>query len=289
MASFDSSPRRRCGGGAVTPATGRSLAGPTSAVVCASVTVGAGGWAGALCSETRMRDGDARVDFSTVGCGAGLRHAEVITPTRRTARAVPEHIVSEAIKDWAPSKAPAHECAKLGYNRVQFDEGAMQKISSATTAFHKRVFPIFWFGSLAIVALTAIAKSNVGKANLIFLIIPCVMGVFGYFLMKNLVWDLVDEVYDCGDFLLIKNRGQERRVSLADIINVSSSEMINPPRITLRIANPIGPPGRELEVTFSPKRPFTLNPFAKNPIAEDLIVRVDRARSIRASTARSAS
>jgi hypothetical protein len=27
--------------------------------------------------------------------------------------------------------------------------------------------------------------------------------------------------------------------------------------------------------------PFTFNPFAKNPVAEDLIVRVDRARSKR--------
>jgi hypothetical protein len=65
-------------------------------------------------------------------------------------------------------------------------------------------------------------------------------------------------------------------------MNVSVTTMVNPPRITLRIANAsgVGPLGSE--VTFSPPRPFSLNPFAKIPVAEDLIVRVDRARSQRA-------
>ena len=35
------------------------------------------------------------------------------------------------------------------------------------------------------------------------------------------------------------------------------------------------------EVTLSPKRPFSLNPFARNPTFEDLVVRVDRARAKR--------
>ena len=46
---------------------------------------------------------------------------------------------------------------------------------------------------------------------------------FGYFVMKKLVFDLVDEVWDDGEALLIKNRGQEERVALRDIKNVSYS------------------------------------------------------------------
>ena len=46
---------------------------------------------------------------------------------------------------------------------------------------------------------------------------------FGYFVMKKLVFDLVDEVWDDGEALLIKNRGQEEHVALRDIKNVSYS------------------------------------------------------------------
>ena len=39
------------------------------------------------------------------------------------------------------------------------------------------------------------------------------MMAFGFFIMKKLVFDLVDEVWDDGDTLLVKNRGQEERTS----------------------------------------------------------------------------
>lgn len=109
-----------------------------------------------------------------------------------------------------------------------------------------------------------------------FIIMPCLMGVFGFFLMKKLVGDLVDEVYDAGDFLLIKNRGEEERVPLSNIINVSASAFVNPPRVSLRLRHS-GKFGAE--VTFSPAVGLRLLPFTKIPIVEDLIVRVDRARS----------
>jgi hypothetical protein len=155
----------------------------------------------------------------------------------------------------------------------------MKKISSRTTYISKTVFPVLWFGFLAIFLAIGIL-TGAAKANLVFLIVPAVMALFGFFLMKNLVWDLVDEVYDCGDFLLIRNRGEEERVLLSNIMNVSSSIAMNPPRITLRLVTP-GKFGGE--ITFSPVVSFTLNPFVKSQVAEDLIVRVDRARLKRAS------
>ena len=96
--------------------------------------------------------------------------------------------------------------------------------------------------------------------------------------MKKLVWDLADEVYDYGDSLLIKNRGIEENVLLSNIMNVSASTSMNPPRITLRLVTP----GQlASEILFCPISPFSLNPFVKNAVAEDLIVRVDNARSKR--------
>jgi len=50
------------------------------------------------------------------------------------------------------------------------------------------------------------------------------------------------------------------------------------------LSNRLVTPGKfGTELSFSPIRRFWLNPFAKNPFGEDLIVRVDRARSRRVS------
>lgn len=154
----------------------------------------------------------------------------------------------------------------------------MTKISSKFTFFHKKWFPLLWFGFLAVFVTLALTNGALEK-NPMFLVGPIVMAVIGLFVMKKLVWDLVDEVYDCGEFLLIKNRGEEDRVPLSNIMNVNASTMINPPRITLRLVNP-GKFGNE--IAFSPLTSFTFNPFAKNQVAEGLIVRVDRARTNRA-------
>src|SRR5450631_174494 len=151
------------------------------------------------------------------------------------------------------------------------------KISSSSLFITKKVFPALWFGFLVFFIVFDFTSGLFSKAPLV-LVGPLVMAAFGFVLMKKIVWDLMDEVYDCGDSLLVKNGGREETIKLSDIIGVSVSTLLNPPRITLRLARP-GPLGSE--IAFSPARPFTLNPFAKFPIAEDLIVRVDKARVAR--------
>jgi hypothetical protein len=153
----------------------------------------------------------------------------------------------------------------------------MTKISSKYTFLTKKGFPLLWFGVLAFIILQMVMTGTF-KKDPMSLIGPCLMAVFGFFLMKKLVWDLVDEAYDCGNYLLVKNRGEEDRVPLSNIMNVSASTNMNPQRITLRLVKP-GKFGGE--ISFSPAVSFTLNPFAKNKVAEDLIVRVDKARSTR--------
>jgi hypothetical protein len=153
----------------------------------------------------------------------------------------------------------------------------MKKISSKYLFLTKKVFPVLWFGILAFVVIMMVRDGVYVKAPMA-IAVPCLMAVFGYFLMRKLVWDLVDEVYDCGDFLLVKNGGEEERVPLSGIINVSASVLVNPPRVALRLAKP-GKFGAE--ISFSPVRPFTINPFARNQVIDDLIIRVDRARSKR--------
>ena len=151
----------------------------------------------------------------------------------------------------------------------------MKKISRPTFIL-KRVFPVFWFGFLAVFATTAILQGDALK-DVPFLIGPVVMAVFGFVLLRKLIWDLADEVEDHGDWLRVRRGSVEERVNLADVMNVSMNQFSNPRRLSLRLRKP-GAFGDE--VVFIPQtQGLRLNPFARNPIAESLIQRVDRLRS----------
>jgi len=157
----------------------------------------------------------------------------------------------------------------------------MKRISSRYTFLLKRVFPVLWFGFLAIFVLLLFVAPE--TPPLLDLAAPALMAVVGYVLMKKLLWDLADEVLDGGDFPVVKYRGMEESIPLANIMNVNATTLVNPPRITLRL----DVPGRfGNEASFSPLRSFSLSPFARNTIADDLIVRVDQARSRRAAQKR---
>lgn len=146
----------------------------------------------------------------------------------------------------------------------------MNVISSKNT-WSKKIFPIIWFGFLGVFILIGILSGT-----LMAVVGPLIMIIFGYFLMKKLVWDLVDQVIDNGDHLLVKNKDEEEIIYLNNIMNISSSTNQSPPRATLRLRSPckFGE-----EISFSPKTEFGFNPFSKNKIVEDLIVRIDKAKN----------
>jgi hypothetical protein len=155
----------------------------------------------------------------------------------------------------------------------------MKKISSRFTYWNKRLFPLIWFGLLALFVVFGIATEG-GARDPFFLIMPVAMALVSYLMMRKLLWDLADEVYDGGDYLLIRNNGQEERIALSNVMNVGATILQSPSRITLRLVN-AGKFGGE--ISFAPKANFTLNPFAKNAVIEDRIVRVDQARTKRAA------
>ena len=79
------------------------------------------------------------------------------------------------------------------------------RISSRNTFFVKRVFPVLWFGIIAVGLIAALAAARAGKTvpPPIF-IAPLLMLVIGYALMRTLVFDLADEVLDEGDALRVR-------------------------------------------------------------------------------------
>ena len=110
----------------------------------------------------------------------------------------------------------------------------MRRISSGVTFAYKRIFPVVWFGFLLVFIGIGVVNGQIFP----FVIGPIAMMVFGYFLMQKLVFDLVDEVWVDSDELVVKNRGQEQRIALADIKNVNYSPFISPPRVTLLLRRP---------------------------------------------------
>jgi hypothetical protein len=151
----------------------------------------------------------------------------------------------------------------------------MTRLSSKATFFYKRVFPILFIGFLVvIIAIPLLRGSEFGDyPPLPFFIVPIVMIVIFFFIMKKLVFDLVDEVMDQGDYLLVKNGGREDRIALSDITNVNYQALMSPPRVTLSLRQPcvFGS-----QVTFC--APVYLIPFVTSPLIDKLIARVDEAR-----------
>lgn len=154
----------------------------------------------------------------------------------------------------------------------------MIRISSRAVWFQKRVFPLIWFGFLAFFLLTAIPALLFGERSgpwPLFLVMPVGMTVVGYIMMKKMIWPLMDEVYDADDHLVVIRNGDEARIRLSDIVNISAAPG-KTTHVTLRLreASRFGN-----EIAFVPESSFSFNPFGKNPIVEELITRVDRARS----------
>ncbi|HEY2410679.1 MAG TPA: hypothetical protein VGI40_00470 [Pirellulaceae bacterium] len=153
----------------------------------------------------------------------------------------------------------------------------MRQISSQMTFFYKRIFPTIWFGFLMIFVVSAlIGMVAQRKLMLPFILVPTAMATFGYFLMKQIVWCLADEVFDNGQYLLVRKGRLEERVALSNIMNLSFSPHMNPKRITLTLREPSNL-GRE--IAFSPPMHFSLNPFAKSPLVDELIERIDAAKT----------
>jgi hypothetical protein len=114
----------------------------------------------------------------------------------------------------------------------------------------------------------------------VLLVVLGVMSLLGFLFWKTKLRDLMDEVYDCGDYLLVKKRDEEDTILLSNILDVkfSANRDGTAPRITLLLEAP-GKFGKE--VSFAPPVQFRFitNPGSRNEIAADLLARVERARS----------
>jgi hypothetical protein len=150
-----------------------------------------------------------------------------------------------------------------------------ERLSSKSTSFHKRVVPAVMVGLLLVFVLTGTVGGWSGPKGPppLFFVIAALGLAAGFVYFRKFVLDLVDEVWEDGDALVVRNKGEEDRIRLSDIINVSYSPVGNPPRVTLRLRTPSRFGDR---VSFA--APVNVIPFTESPLIEQLIGRVDAAR-----------
>ena len=153
------------------------------------------------------------------------------------------------------------------------------KLISTKYNFSFKAFPVLFYGFLAMMIAFLIMNGALEKDPMM-VFVPIVMAAVGFFYMKTSVNDLVDEVYDCGDSLLVRKNKEEERVPLSNIINVNFSMNVQPARITLTLDTP-GKFGPEISFALPPK--IYITPLPKSEVAQDLLVRAHRARSGRAA------
>lgn len=158
----------------------------------------------------------------------------------------------------------------------------MRRLSSSSTYFYKRIFPILWFGFLLVFLAIALWGTLYPQASarpqLVapFLLMPLLMAGIGFLVFRKLIFDLVDEVWLDGDWLVVKNRDEQRRVALSDVMNVNATTMTNPRRITVMLRSD-SRYGRSFSFMPASPRGF-LSAFNPDPIATELIERVDALR-----------
>jgi hypothetical protein len=151
---------------------------------------------------------------------------------------------------------------------------ALRRLSSSLTFFYKRVFPICWFGFVVVFAGVMTSVAQKGNAPVAAILLgPVILAVVGTFIMKFLLWKNVDEVWDAGDSLLVRDRDEEELIPLSDVRSITWSRWSNPESITLSLA--VGSRFGD-RVTFM--LPHRWMPTGRHPVVTELLDRVEQAR-----------
>jgi hypothetical protein len=155
----------------------------------------------------------------------------------------------------------------------------MKKISSEKTLLHKTVIPVFMLGiaalMLAIMVGVMIRDREINFAVIGFIGLAM---VYVYTEYRKRSVGLIDEVWDDGESLLLRNDGQEERIPITNILKLKYGGLGNAQFVTLTLREPCR---FGKEIRFVPPR--KLFQFFKNPLIVDLARRVKNAAGVTGS------
>jgi hypothetical protein len=141
----------------------------------------------------------------------------------------------------------------------------MRQISSKLTWYHKKGFPTLWFTAVTLGFCFSLIDFVRGRDAGGFVLIPLALAAVYYLALRSYVFPLMDEVWIDGDDLIVRNRGQEERLPIANVTDVKSFHRSRLKSIEIILA----PPSRfGTSIRFAP--PFRLFSFGTHPIAQEL-------------------
>ena len=148
----------------------------------------------------------------------------------------------------------------------------------------RRVFPVIWFGALAVFFAVAVARRLQGTlvpAEAIWG--PVLAAAFTFVLFRVFISNLATDVLDAGDSLLVSFGHKTARIPLRSILRVSANGLVSPSTATLHLREPsvFG-----TEVAFSPTG--SVGPLGGNALVEELQARVRAAHASNPSIERTA-
>ncbi|PXV59519.1 hypothetical protein SAMN04487785_10138 [Dyella jiangningensis] len=155
----------------------------------------------------------------------------------------------------------------------------MQRLSSRWTFFHKRVFPVLWFGFLVFAVVLLVYQGVVSRQIGLFVaaILPLGFALFGATLFKRFVFDLADEVWLEGDHLLVRLGQRRSLIELSNVSDVETKMIQNPARVTLALRTPCFPFGEF--ISFVPVAAFSLwGVVGGDTVADEFMRRLSASR-----------
>lgn len=149
----------------------------------------------------------------------------------------------------------------------------MKKISGQMVLI-KKIFPGFVLSFFGI-AIALGLSSGITKENGVGLLVLIGFSIYTLLIFKRMLWDLADEVLDCGDSLIFRESGTKTKVMLSDITHVEYHYGYSPERVTVFVN---ASSGNKYEFVFCPKGEWRFSRRDKNPLVLDLIVRIEQSK-----------
>lgn len=140
----------------------------------------------------------------------------------------------------------------------------MRLISSKLSVWNKRFVPVFWCGFIALVAWALALNCR----NTVWIVaIPAALAVLGLAYMRMFTLAIADEAFDAGNAVIIRSKGKELSIPLANITSVKYALVADPPRIILSFSTAAVP---RATVQFMPPVVPAMFLFREHPLAAEL-------------------
>ncbi len=144
----------------------------------------------------------------------------------------------------------------------------MKRLSSSLTIWwYKRLGPLLLAAALILTATVLAVLVIRGTVATAWLLAPVALALLVFAYLQWFIFPLADEVFDDGDYLVIRRGTRTERLALRDVTSVTYSLVFDPPRIVLQTS-------ANSPVTFMPYVTAAMCFFRPHPLVATLKARI---------------